>query len=517
MRKRNRTAAFGLLAAVYTIVVALALYAPKLDTSDAQNSVIDARQLILGTSVRASGYPNGFCTGPTPKNHLRSSNKVWLVLLLPLILFCFAGLAVVTDDYFVPALERIVSDFNVSEDVAGATFMAAGSSAPELFTSMISTLFEGDDLGIGTIVGSAVFNICVIIAVSAMFAPCAILLDFRPLLRDSIFYVISVGLMLVFVLFSSKGTALYWEGLILLLAYVAYVLFMKYGNKPYMKLLAKKPIETVEDGNVFDNDDTSTVTDLDVVKQVDDDFTFDVLDLQDLSLEQITDEDHYENTENVKRFLDVPLPGNAAEWVTFPFFFPWRFLFVWTIPDCSGNYYDAEWHFKIAGKTPPKWIGTFTISILWVMGISYVMVEAARIAGCFIGIPSAVMGLTFLAAGTSVPDALASISVVKKCRGDMAVSNAIGSNVFDVLVGLGLPWFIGGLVKSTGVKITVTPLTEVVIPIAILFAIIILLLAILPLFKWKLGRPLGYFLLTVYAAFVTYSLLNVFVLNKKPI
>ena len=55
-------------------------------------------------------------------------------------LYMFTALAIVCDDYFVPALERISEELKLSEDVAGATFMAAGSSAPELFTSVISKL-----------------------------------------------------------------------------------------------------------------------------------------------------------------------------------------------------------------------------------------------------------------------------------------------------------------------------------------------------------------------------------------
>ena len=50
------------------------------------------------------------------------------------------------------------------------------------------------------------------------------------------------------------------------------------------------------------------------------------------------------------------------------------------------------------------------------------------------------MGLTFLAAGTSVPDLLTSVIVARNGEGDMAVSSSIGSNIFDVLVGLPLPW-----------------------------------------------------------------------------
>ena len=49
----------------------------------------------------------------------------------------FTGIAYVCDDYFVPALEVIVEKLGLSDDVAGATFMAAGSSAPELFTSIV--------------------------------------------------------------------------------------------------------------------------------------------------------------------------------------------------------------------------------------------------------------------------------------------------------------------------------------------------------------------------------------------
>jgi len=50
------------------------------------------------------------------------------------------------------------------------------------------------------------------------------------------------------------------------------------------------------------------------------------------------------------------------------------------------------------------------------------------------------MGLTLGAAGTSAPDALVSFHVARNGLGDMAVSNALGSNIFDILLCLGLPW-----------------------------------------------------------------------------
>ena len=54
--------------------------------------------------------------------------------------------------------------------MAGATFMAAGGSAPELFTSIIGVFIAQSDVGIGTIVGSAVFNILFVIAACAFAA-----------------------------------------------------------------------------------------------------------------------------------------------------------------------------------------------------------------------------------------------------------------------------------------------------------------------------------------------------------
>jgi Ca2+/Na+ antiporter len=58
----------------------------------------------------------------------------------------------------------ISTALNMSNDVAGATFMAAATSAPELFVNVIGTFITEGDIGVGTIVGSAVFNILAVAA-----------------------------------------------------------------------------------------------------------------------------------------------------------------------------------------------------------------------------------------------------------------------------------------------------------------------------------------------------------------
>lgn len=88
------------------------------------------------------------------------------------------------------------------------------------------------------------------------------------------------------------------------------------------------------------------------------------------------------------------------------------------------------------------------MSIVWVMIFSTLMVWWATIFGETYYIPDTVMGLTILAAGTSVPDMLTSIVNVKKGSANSAVSSSIGSNIFDVTLGLPLPWFIWSMING---------------------------------------------------------------------
>ena len=115
---------------------------------------------------------------------------------------------------------------------------------------------------------------------------------------------------------------------------------------------------------------------------------------------------------------------------------------------------------------------SFVMAIAWVGIFSGMMVDWATTIGCVAGIPDAVMGLTFLAAGTSVPDLLTSVVVAKQGHGDMAVSSSIGSNIFDVLIGLPVPWLCYALVND------ITPGYVGVQAPTLFFSLIILLLMV---------------------------------------
>lgn len=151
------------------------------------------------------------------------------------VVYMFVALAIVCDEFFVPSLDVVIEKLDIAEDVAGATFMAAGGSAPELFTSVIGVFVSFDDVGIGTIVGSAVFNILFVIGMCALFSRSVLTLTWWPLFRDCTFYSASLITLIIFF----RDNYIHWyEAAVLFSFYLAYVSFMKW-NQPVERFVKK--------------------------------------------------------------------------------------------------------------------------------------------------------------------------------------------------------------------------------------------------------------------------------------
>ena len=89
-----------------------------------------------------------------------------------------------------------------------------GTSAPELFTNIMGTFVTKSDLGIGTIVGSAVFNIFGVISVCGIFGGQKVALDWYPISRDCMLYGLTV-ITLFIVLVDER--VLWWEAMIMVI------------------------------------------------------------------------------------------------------------------------------------------------------------------------------------------------------------------------------------------------------------------------------------------------------------
>ena len=159
---------------------------------------------------------------------------------------------------------------------------------------------------------------------------------------------------------------------------------------------------------------------------------------------------------------------------------------------------------------------SFVMSIVWIGIISWFMVEWCVVIGCILRIPLSVMGVTVLAAGTSIPDALSSIVVAKQGQGDMAVANAIGSNVFDIWLGLGLPWWVILLIEKYGEKKSkgMCVSTKELIPnILILFSVLIFYFGLLVICKFKLYVKIGMAFVALYCVFAVFQIVAVWNLD----
>jgi Ca2+/Na+ antiporter len=192
------------------------------------------------------------------------------------------------------------------------------------------------------------------------------------------------------------------------------------------------------------------------------------------------DDDEDEDDEPANPF---EIPESAGAKIYWALTFPMTFLVSSTVPDCRRPIFK-------------KWfIATFAMSIIWIGLLSFFMVWMAELFGEAVGIPPTIMGLTILAAGTSIPDTIASVNVAKSGKGDMAVSNSIGSNIFDILIGLGVPWFISTVCMDEPVVILSESLT---VSVMILFVTVALVVMAIHIQNWYLTKQIGYFLVVCY-------------------
>jgi hypothetical protein len=120
-------------------------------------------------------------------------------------------------------------------------FYFLGTSAPELFTNIMGTFVTKSDLGIGTIVGSAVFNIFGVIAVCGMFSGHKVPLDWYPISRDCFIYGITV-IVLFIVLIDEE--VFWYEALVMIVCYFGYIALMAVNT--YIERWSHSALKTIK-------------------------------------------------------------------------------------------------------------------------------------------------------------------------------------------------------------------------------------------------------------------------------
>ncbi|CAB3223003.1 unnamed protein product [Arctia plantaginis] len=507
----------------------------------------------------------GYVEFPKPLMGQTARKHGGLIIHILVCVFTFIGLAIVCDEYFVSSLDRICEEFKLAPDVAGATFMAAGSSAPELATVVIGVFCAQDDIGVSGVIGSAVFNIMFVISVCALCAGTVSHLNWWPLCRDCFFYAISILVMLCTI---ANAYVSWPEALFMLIMYGVYCVALRFnttlerwamtlplpfklptreeqaalvtyrsaggqppapaagGDSTYSQMEGQTKETPLQDSpynpeGIYDNaaynadpipawdpnstwdpnsswDDGSGAPSYNAPQQQQ---SYQPQQQQQTQRQQTQQQPeqpqqppaapaYYKakeyNPETAVDPLVKPIGANHLQLAFWYVVYPIHWSCRHTMPDCRGRWYPI----------------TFIISMLWISFYSYFMVWMITIIGYTLGIPDTVMGLTFVAAGVSVPDALSSLAVIKEGYGDMAVSNAVGSNVFDILVCLGLPWFIQTAIIHPGSHVNVYHKGLIYSTLS-LFSTVVFLVVATHANGWKLDRKFGAVLMIWYILFIT--------------
>lgn len=254
--------------------------------------------------------------------------KIDQTMLLEVI-FIVVGVAMVLvgADRLTEGASALARRMNVPEIIIGLTIVAAGTSAPELFVSLVSALKGTPDMAVGNVVGSNTMNAMLIVGCAAMVAPMTIS---RSTVKKDIPF--SVGASVLLMLLALNNFLGRWDGIVLL---AGFAIFMT-----YTLMQAKKGQAEPVAGSKRQN------------------------------------------------------PWMSALWV-------------------------------LAGLA------------MLVVG-SNLFVDSASTVAAALGISEGVIGLTVVAGGTSLPELATSVVAARKGQSAIAIGNVIGSNVFNILMILGL-------------------------------------------------------------------------------
>ena len=141
------------------------------------------------------------------------------------LLFIILGLAGLTlgGKWIVDGAVALASKSGMSESLVGLTIVAVGTSLPELATSAVAAYKRNADIAVGNVIGSNIFNIFFVLGVSAFIKP----LPFQIKNNLDLGMVMLASLLLFLFMFTGKKRSLdRWEGLIFLLCYVSYIVYL---------------------------------------------------------------------------------------------------------------------------------------------------------------------------------------------------------------------------------------------------------------------------------------------------
>ena len=343
--------------------------------------------------------------------------------------FVFLSLAIICDEFLCPAIDIICDRFNLSDDIAGATLLAFGSSAPEIFMNLNATAKGQVNMSLPAVLGSAIIAFGFIPPACAYAVAKPMKLEAWPVMRDSVSYVFALG---CFYMFLDEGNIDTKESGILVAIYFIYLLlifvphFMSSGKVAYEEIGEKEEAETEVEEEVEEEEANSCIG----------------------------------------MFFSVCSK-------------PIHFVFSWTVPMPAEDSQNPS--------TALLFVSVF-FSLWWITWLSSLALEVAQNATVVCGMKHSTAGATLLAAGAQIPDLFGSLSMAKGGMPGGAISNAVGSQVINVSLGVGGPFLAYNILM--GKSVDAGSGSEAMRHMAILLMVVIFTfwIVVLPLSSWVMGK-----------------------------
>ena len=142
-----------------------------------------------------------------------------------ILVFILSGLAglVIGGNLVVNNAVIIAADLGVSDRVIGLTIVALGTSLPELFTSAVAAMKGKADIAVGNVVGSNIFNIFFVLAITAIINP----VSFKPEMNLDLIVMSIASLLLFITMFTGEKRKIdRWEAVVFLIIYIGYTVWL---------------------------------------------------------------------------------------------------------------------------------------------------------------------------------------------------------------------------------------------------------------------------------------------------
>lgn len=341
-------------------------------------------------------------------------------------------------DWLTDGAVKIATRFGVSQMVIGLTIVAMGTSMPEFCVSMVSALKGTPDLAVGNVVGSNTLNTLLIVGCSALVAP--IMVKRSSVKRDIPFAVVASLLMLLFCLDGAIGRV---DAAVL---FAGFCLFM-FVTLKYAKTTEEHAAAVATSGAAMATAAAASTS-----------------------------------------VSETPTSQTSA---------PEASTSQASSSEASSSETSAQEASQASGTSMLKAVVMLVVGLLCLIAGSNMFVDNASFVASSLGVSDAVIGLTIVAGGTSMPELATSMVSAKKGNSDIAIGNVIGSNVFNILMIIGIT----GLVKPMHIAgITTLDL--------IMMLASMLLMWFFCRTTYKVKRWEGAVLTIIYLAYLTWLIMN---------